>query len=160
MIERTVEDTDSTRISIPKPPWEEVDGDTYNANHIIHAFKSGKEEGIASHLKAAKTVARLNLNGCMGIIDKFIEILHDELSVNFKDTRIKINKFDEFEVIIVLEKKDYFSGKLDKIYNRYFEYEAGLDLEYDLSVMFTYENKYTNYNKMSLDGYKFFRKPS
>jgi DNA-directed RNA polymerase subunit F len=154
------EGVDSSNFSIPKPPWEKVDEDSYSADHVIHAYRKGQERGITDHLKAVEKVAQQNVNRLMKIIDDFIKILQDDFSVDFKDARIKVNHFDDFEAIITIEKTTYFSDNLNKIYDRFFEYEKNLNVDFEYQVMFTFEDEHTNYKKMLLDGYNFFRKSS
>ncbi|MEX2574902.1 MAG: hypothetical protein WD317_11420 [Balneolaceae bacterium] len=154
------EQVGSTGIELSKPKWGIVEGDRYSADQVIHAFRSGQEKGINDFIAATQKVAEINLKSYMEVIDDFIDILKKDFKIDFVDARIKVQSHNEFESIIVLGRDTYFSEKMDEIYARLYEHEETVDIDFDQQIMFTYDGENINYEKMILDGYRYYRKPS
>lgn len=156
-VERTIE---SIPVSAPRRKWEEVDGDKYNADHIIHAYKRGQERGVSDTLKAVSKVAEQNLYECMNIVDELVDILKSDLNIDFKDARIKMNSFDDFEALILLDRDDYFSDKIDEVYELYYDQEKDFRNEFDFHLIFSFLDDHINYEKITMDGYRYIRQSS
>ena len=144
-------------VKLDKPKWLKVEGDSYEVDHVINAYITGKESALKD---LAKTIERqrdqILIKG-MELTDNLLEKLDEDLGVNFVEARLKQSDIFNVETLILLEKESYLSDKLDKIYELYFEFEEQIDIDFDFEVKFTFSSDYINDGQLQLDGFEYFR---
>ena len=144
-------------IKLDKPKWLKVDGDEYKVDHVINAYLSGKESALTDLAKTVERQQKEVLAKGMEVVDNYLEMMESDLQVSFKEARLKQVDMFEIDSIIILESEDYFSDKLDEIYDLYFEYEEQLDIDFNIGFKFTFSSEHLSINKLELDGFKYFR---
>lgn len=66
----------------------------------------------------------------------------------------------EIESIVILERETFFSDLIDDVYDLYFNFEDGLDVDFEIHFKFTFKSEHLNTEQLAADGFTYFRTAS
>lgn len=130
--------------------WEQL----MTLDKIKESYDQGFEEGYQAKSKADVFYLKHNLEFALKNAVKYSEHLKKTYSIELKKMFLKICSLEEFSVLIVVSPDDYFSEKMDKVYEELYTYlEAINDENKKLDIVFTLDGESINGEKLTANGF-------
>lgn len=130
--------------------WEQL----ITLSKLQESYNEGFIEGLEAKSKADQFYLKHNLEFALKNAEKFSEHLEKSYSINFEGMFLKICSLEEFSILIILNPKDYFSSKMDKVYEELYTYlEAINDESKKIDIVFTFNSDSINGDKLKSNGF-------
>lgn len=132
--------------------YDRKDGD-FTGDHVIDAYLKGKRDGLQSHQKTLLNSLKTNVDHCAQYAHDIIRHL-TELKFNDSTAFLKINRLDNFKVLIAIKEDDFLNPGFLKIYDYVCEIEENICNDtFNVDFTFLDYNKEINENNLNSDGF-------
>lgn len=130
--------------------WEQI----IALNRFNETYDLGYQDGYSAKSKADQFYLKHNLEFALSNVEKYVKHLHSSYSIEFLGMFVKICSLEEFSALIVVSPSDYFSEKMDKVYEELYTYlEAINDQDKKLDIVFTLDGDTINEDKLTANGF-------
>ncbi|TDS11746.1 hypothetical protein [Sphingobacterium paludis] len=127
----------------------------YTENDVIDAFLKGKKTGLESYQRTLVKALNENVDKCGSYTEQILHHLK-ELGIESKDSFLRINKFDLFNVLICVSERDFLKEEFFSVYDFVTDFEDEKNTsDNTFAIQFSFLDFQTDYciNTINSDGY-------
>ncbi len=133
-------------INLETKGWITSNAEKMKESHpddLINAWQMGVNKGLSLKNKIVKQYFEEKFNKALEEATQLFNFLNDKVKMNCKEAYFKVNDIVDFEVLYLVDSKNYLSEKLHRCYDEALKIKADCKKE-DFSFNFSFKPKTKN----------------